>query len=398
MTAHRALLAAVSTALLLGLAWGCSAAGRSNDSSPNSGGANGISEAGNDAQTLTHDGSSLTDGGDLVLNPLCGKAPSCVPDQGQGALCDDYMPPIVASDDAGPEDAALDASLDAAMPSTDADVDASATSEGGAGGEPGFSAGAGGAAGASGASALPNASGGASGASGQAGASAEGGAAGGMPLPPPKFACQVQRLPNALNTVVSQCGVAGPGLVGDPCLTASDCAAGYRANNRTYGALGCVGDGNSGVCEPYCCKDVDSCEKGTYCAERPLRDAVTNARAKGTLAPGRTLLIPVCVPAENCDLSAPYPCPAGMQCACKSGTACLVVRSDGTTTCAVPGTGQVGDACPCAWGHVCSAATNQCLKLCYTRGAASCGDGKCQSASELPDGWGVCVGATPSTD
>ncbi len=126
-----------------------------------------------------------------------------------------------------------------------------------------------------------------------------------------------------------------------------------------------------------------------------MRDATINALAKGASTARASLLIPVCVHAENCDLSAPYPCPRGSECACKSGTACLVVRSDGTTTCAVPGTGKVGEACPCAWGHVCSAATNQCLELCYTRDSGTCGDGKCQAASELPDGWGVCVGVTP---
>jgi hypothetical protein len=123
-----------------------------------------------------------------------------------------------------------------------------------------------------------------------------------------------------------------------------------------------------------------------------LRDATINSLAKDSTDTSSTLLIPVCVSAENCDLSAPYPCTAGMQCACKTGTACLVVRSDGTTTCAVPGKGKVGEPCPCAWGEVCSAATNQCLQLCYTRGTPSCATGKCQAASELPEGWGVCVG------
>ena len=182
----------------------------------------------------------------------------------------------------------------------------------------------------------------------------------------------------------SSCALAGLGGENAPCLTANDCRPG----------LGCVGDQNAGLCQRYCCQDADDCEPGTYCAERPMRDAVVNEIPKGASTARVSLLIPVCAHAENCDLGAPYPCPKGSQCACAPGTACLVVRSDGTTTCAVPGTGKVGEACPCAWGHVCSAASNQCLELCNTRDGQSCGDGKCQAASELPAGWGVCVGVT----
>ena len=122
-----------------------------------------------------------------------------------------------------------------------------------------------------------------------------------------------------------------------------------------------------------------------------MRDAIVNGQAKGSGDTSTAPMIPVCVAAVNCDLAEMYPC-KGKQCACTDGTACLVVRSDGTTTCAVPGSGKAGDTCPCAWGFVCSAATNQCLELCYTRSTATCGNGRCQSASELPDGWGVCIG------
>ncbi|MET0795648.1 MAG: hypothetical protein ABW061_29290, partial [Polyangiaceae bacterium] len=226
----------------------------------------------------------------------------------------------------------------------------------------------------------------AAGAAGASGASGEGGGAGAAPVDAAKYGCQVQRIADAPSTVTSECGIVGPGGANAPCLTSGDCQAGF----------GCVGDQNAGLCQAYCCESADNCTQGKYCAERSLRDAVINALPTGSTDVSSRLLIPVCVPAENCDLGAPFPCTEGTQCACKSGTACLVVRSDGTTTCAVPGAGKVGDACPCAWGHVCSAATNQCLQLCYTRGPASCGNGKCQSASELPDGWGVCVGATPT--
>jgi hypothetical protein len=210
------------------------------------------------------------------------------------------------------------------------------------------------------------------------------GASGTTPGPKATFGCQVQRSTDAQQAVISQCAVVGPGGSNAPCLTSSDCQAGF----------GCVGDQNSGLCQRYCCQDADACGTDTYCAERPLRDAVTNAVSSAAASP---LMIPVCVPAENCDLGAPYPCTAGTQCACKAGTACLVVREDGTTTCAVPGKGKAGEACPCAWDHVCSAAAhNQCVKLCPTSGIANCDNGgKCQSAADLPEGWGVCVGADP---
>jgi hypothetical protein len=359
---RRAVLAVFSTAVLLGLAWGCSA---SNDSGPvrnGSGGNTGIGEAGNDVQILSPESGEAGEGS-LDLNPLCGHAPRCVPDQARE--CSSFVPPTLTSD----------AGVDSSVGST-----SSPAGQSGEGGGAGQSSG-GGAGGAAGASAE----------SGAGGASA--GAAGGPTEPSPEFSCQVVRSTDAPESVEAQCAVVGSGGVNAPCITSSDC--GWDKNG---GALGCIGDANAGLCEPYCCRGDDTCAVGSYCAERPLRDALTNDQGLG---PDQTavarLMIPVCVPAQNCDLSAPYPCPAGTQCACASGTACIVVRADGTTTCAVPGTGKAGDSCspaaPCAWGHVCSVATNQCLKLCYTRGAETCGTGTCQASAELPDGWGVCVGS-----
>lgn len=371
-SARRALLAAISTALLMGLAWGCAASSVGNGDRPAGGGGSpGIGEAGTDAQFIQPEGSVGDADGTLGLNPLCGKAPLsvCVPDL--VTACRHYVPP--ARD--------IDASVSSSSSSnsnggaTGADQAAGASGEAGAAGQ--GSGGMSGAAGAAGAS--PDA--GAAGAVAVVGAA---GATGGGSLS--FFGCQVQRAAVGAK-VVAQCDVAvpdltghhgGPGGIDGPCLTSNDCQAG----------LGCVGDQKSGLCEQYCCKDADSCGKGTYCAERPMRDALTNARGAASRAP----MIPVCVPAENCDLSTPYPCGDAAQCACSAGTACVVVRSDGTTTCAVPGAGVAGESCPCAWGHVCSAATAQCLKLCFTRGAPSCGTGKCQSSAELPDGWGVCIG------
>jgi hypothetical protein len=368
-------MAVSCTALLLGLAWGCSA---SNDLSstghPGAGGSNGIGEAGNDELIFRPDSGEAGDGS-LGLNQLCGAPPLCNPDQPRA--CSSYVPKALVD---------VDASADASIDSSTVSSQAGQTGESGA---PGAAGAAGqtsqGSAGEGGASASAGAPGG-SGASSDAGA-ANAGAGGAASVPtPPQFSCQVLRTAEAPGAPVAQCAVVGTGGVNAPCLTSSDCGL-----DSKLGALGCVGDANAGFCQPYCCKGDNTCAVGSYCAERPLRDALTNASSSRNAAP--TVMIPVCVPAENCDLSTPYPCPTGTECACKSDTACVVVRADGTTTCAVPGAGAVGDACPCAWGNVCSVATNRCLKLCFTRGSSTCGTGACQASSELPEGWGVCVGA-----
>ena len=359
MSARRALTATFYSAFLLGVAWGCSAADNSSSPGFSGSGANGNPEAGADASVVNPDGPA-TDNDGLALNILCGKARTCIPED--LTACAGYAPPVVPSKDSGIGQAGATAS----------------SAEGGEGGEAGANS-----------SVVPSAGaageGGAAGEAGAAGAAGGGGAAGDAGAANPSastFGCQVVRADGSPKSVVSECRIAGQGGVNAPCLSASDCQAGF----------GCVGDQSAGLCQQYCCRGADNCKPGTYCAERPMRDAMTNTLIKGSSDTSSALNIPVCVPAENCDLGAPYPCTRGTQCACASGTACSVVRSDGTTTCAIPGVGKVGEACPCAWGHVCSAATNQCLKLCYTRGAASCARGKCQSATELPDGWGVCVG------
>jgi hypothetical protein len=363
MTFRRVLLAAFSTAALFGFAWGCSAADDSGTAGPAGGGSNGSIDASNDSQVIMPD-PGPQDSGELRLNPLCGP-PNCLPDS--ELSCAEFTPP-------GPSEDASSSAEDATSSAEDAGGRPDATGEGGAGGDgPGPSEAGGGG------------DGGASGEGGQGGAAGAAAGASGAPAAiAPKYGCHVQRADGAPRAPFSACALAGSGAENAPCLTASDCQAG----------LGCVGDRNTGLCQKYCCQNANDCPSGSYCAERPMRDGLTNALPEG--APGQALLIPVCIQAANCDLRAPYPCSKGSECACESGTACLVVRSDGTTTCAVPGKGKVGDACPCAWGHVCSAATNQCLELCYTRDSAACGEGKCQSASELPDGWGVCVGVAPS--
>jgi len=357
MIVRRASFAFLSTGLLLGLAWGCAASDDPGNTLPASGGSTSLVDSGNPDLVLMP-GGGRQNSGRLRQNPLCDprEDAACVPDS--PISCRDYVPPAPPPSDEPSSGGAA------------ASAQAGAKGESGAGGD----------------SAVPTDSsragdGGESGTGGEGGAAGAAGASGPNTGTTPKYGCHVQRIPTAPTAAFSRCSLAGPGAENAPCLTSSDCQAG----------LGCIGDQNAGSCQRFCCQDANDCAQGTYCAERPLRDAITNASTEG--AANISLVVPVCVHAENCDLGAPYPCPKGSECACKSGTACVVVRPDGTTTCAVPGTGTVGQACPCAWGHVCSAATGQCLKLCYTRDSGTCGDGRCQSAAELPDGWGVCIGA-----
>ena len=189
------------------------------------------------------------------------------------------------------------------------------------------------------------------------------------PLEPVGVACRVTA---GEDGPVRACGLAGAGKGGAPCTSAADCAQGYA----------CISEGDAGVCQRYCCTGAEraGCAPGDYCAPRTLVEA--------------DLKVPVCVRADNCSLSEPNPCPEGEDCRCAEGTACLVVRGDGTTTCIEPGTGAAGGACPCAWGHVCSQASHTCLKLCETVSSDQCGDGVCQASATLPDAWGVCIATT----
>jgi hypothetical protein len=177
----------------------------------------------------------------------------------------------------------------------------------------------------------------------------------------------------------TDCGRSGSGAVDAPCVSSSDCRPG----------LACIGDSAAARCLPLCCAGDIRCTAGTYCTEQPLREDLSL-----TATGYPPLLVPVCVKADDCDLAEPYPCPVDHVCKCAEGTACTLVRDDGTTSCVKPGEGLAGEACPCAWGHVCSHSTNTCLKLCPTSSQnAECGSsGKCQASAELPAGWGVCVG------
>lgn len=383
MTYRRVFLAGVFTALATGLVWGCSAAETGPGPLAGAGGDNGVLDSGKDDDAFNAAGMTGDPDGVIVLNELCGKHPKCVPDfpprldLGTGLSCETFQPPPVSNGGASTGGGASES------------APAGSSGEGGASGASGASGSADG--GSAGASALAGAGGASSeaGAGASAGAGGMSGAGGDANVPPAEsamYGCQVQRTAGAPRFPTSECSLVGTGGDSAPCLTSADCKVGF----------GCVGDQNAGLCQAYCCESADNCKQGKYCAERALRDDLVNAQPKGTTDTSSALMIPVCVPAENCDLGAPYPCTKGSQCACPAETACLVVRADGTTTCAAPGTGTVGEACPCAWGHVCSAVTNTCLQLCYAPGTPSCGTGRCQAASELPDGWGVCVGPTPS--
>jgi hypothetical protein len=216
-----------------------------------------------------------------------------------------------------------------------------------------------------------------SGNAGTGGSMASGSTGGSPPLPDGgavTYSCQVHA---ALGEPESACLPAGNGGVDAPCLGGSDCRPG----------LACVGK-VAGRCRPYCC-DHDACRaEGTHCSVEPLVGVVVPAGEDSPSAP-------VCVPAIACNLAEDYPCTPGGVCSCPEGTACMVVGSDGSTSCVPPGEGTEGEACPCAWGYVCSSGANQCEKLCQTAAPADdCGTGRCQTSPALPLGWGICVGAT----
>jgi len=337
------------------MAGGCSANDAAPQAGPQGNATSGTGGGGQgDPTKLTPNTSDVDSGLTNALNPLCGDTDSvsCVPDN--ATACSDYVPPKPGAGGAGGEGGA-------------AGAQSVGTGGAGAGGEPsgegGMSAGAPAQGGASGAGA-PN---------GGAGAGGEGGHGSG-PDELAGYGCQVTR---QNNQILRQCARAGTGKVNAPCFTGADCAPSYA----------CVTENGAGRCLPYCCDQNSNCTSGTYCAERPLRKAVSD------MSEGEPPHVPVCVPADACSLEDQFPCPADADCRCKGDTACMVVREDGTTSCIKPGSGQQGEACPCAWNHVCSSVTHQCIKICRTDPTKDdCGAQKCQASSELPRNFGVCVG------
>ena len=347
------------SALFLSFAWVLAGGCSSSESPAGPGGGHGntggtIGGTQGDPTIVKPDASGIDGAVMNDLNPLCGgpDVRTCLPDD--ASACRGYKPPVIGAGGANGGDGAGGAAGMSGAP---------AAQGGASGGAAGAEASAGGAA---------NASGGAADASGGAGGE------GGSPVESPPglapYGCQVVR---QNNRVSRQCVVAGTGIENAPCFSAADCAPSFA----------CVTTGDAGRCLPYCCDQNSTCTSGTYCAEQPLRKGSADA---GTTDTQR---VPVCVPADACSLDEQFPCPVGSECRCKGDTACIIVRDDGTTTCLKPGAGLQGDVCPCAWNHVCSSVTHQCIKICHTDPTKNdCGAQKCQASSELPQNFGVCVG------
>jgi hypothetical protein len=339
------------------LAGGCSASNNpSSNGDPTAGVGGSLGDAQSGGNTSSPDATG-TGGTAADLNMLCGTG-DCLPDNANA--CRDYEPPSVGGAPGNGGAAGHDTGGTAGEAGQSGSGGQAGAPEVPAGGESG-AAGNAGQAGEAG-------NGGESGASGAAG----NGGSGGEPTTPSLYSCQVQR---QNNEPMRHCELAGTGIENAPCFSSADCAAG----------LGCVADGDGGRCLRYCCSPDTSCGNGTYCAERQLRKAGADTN---NAEPAR---VPVCVPADGCSLDEAFPC-QGAECRCTGKTACMLVR-DKTTTCIEPGTGEQGDTCPCAWNHLCSSVTNQCVKICHTDPTKNeCGSQKCQASSELPPNFGVCVG------
>lgn len=361
---------------------------------------------GKDGDTVTVEpaGGQGGNGGASPYDELCGiHTQSCVPDESTNDLCK----PSIGTGPSPLPGAGNGSGGSITLPSAGQGGEPAVSGAGAAAGEPG-SAGQSGAPGgqggeaqsqAGGAGAPPD-NGGNEAAGGQpgqgmmepasAGRSAQGGTGGN---PPPSAgsagttvstlsltSCQVTEDPKHRGRAVAECLPAGNGLEGDPCFSGADCR----------GGLACVGTG-PGQCRPYCCSGNGACRDRTHCSPEPL------------LAPGAktTLEVPVCMPVVNCSLAEP-PCMEGASCSCPVGSACVVVGSDGTTSCvntsSLPTSpdGEDGKPCPCGWGFVCSQASDTCVKLCQT-GAPDlyCDGARCQPGTNLPLGWGTCVGVAP---
>lgn len=355
----------IAISLLAGTAWavtgGCSSGGANGNGPSGAGGNGGSTSAGNGgtSSVITGGRGGEGNGGKPALNPLCGvpdESGECVPDDPNA--CQGYTPPSNVGGAGG-----AGSGSEGGAPAGGATADAGGAAQSGAaqGSGPSSAAGQGG----GGAGQAGEASGGAGG---------EAGTGPGKPSGFAQYSCQVTSQNNLLTR---QCVAAGSGTANAPCFSAADCAPSFA----------CVTDGDAGRCLPYCCDSHSSCAPGTYCAEQPLR------RSQSAGANSQAPRVPVCVPADGCSLEDEFPCPDGKTCRCQGDTACMVVRTDGTTACIKPGSGKQGDACPCAWNHVCSSVTNTCVKICRTDAISNdCGTQKCQASAELPPNFGVCVG------
>jgi hypothetical protein len=361
--------------LFLGASWLLSAGCSADSADSPSGFPGGTGQAGGGRGGSAGGGPTVVDpggssaGGGTGRNPLCGTeaAGECLPDDARA--CRTFQPPSVGGAASGGAGAGGEAGGGG---ETSRGGEGGEASRGGApsGGAPAGGADAGGApAGGADAGGAPS-----DGDGGNAGGGQGGDGPGSQPVA--AYGCQVSRVNNE---PYRSCFAAGTGTTSAPCFTAADCRPG----------LACVTEGEAGRCLPYCCDPATACDAGSYCASRPLRKAPSDTTA------AESPLVPVCVPADGCSLEDRYPCSSGSDCRCQGKTACMVVRNDGTTSCMEPGSGKQGEACPCAWNHVCSKLTNQCVQICRTDAAVNeCGAQKCQASSELPGNFGFCVGPT----
>jgi hypothetical protein len=374
------------------LAQGC---GASADSPPRSGSGGTLGSAGKDAGSMTVDPppQAGTDG-ESPYNVLCGiPDKGCVPDQ------ESSCSKVIVAGAGGTGVAGGGSSASGGGGS--GGVAEGGTSQGGAGAGAGESGGGDapggqggeGQAGGAGESSLGGAPGAAGepAVSGTGGGSGRGGSggqtAGGAGRDPgvmlqPLASCQVRE--DNKGRPIAECSAGGLGIEGSACFSGADCEPG----------LGCVGEG-PGRCRRYCCEGPTTClgETDRHCTEQPLAASPPTSK---------TLMVPVCMPAIQCSLAEPYPCEQAGTCSCPEKSACVVVRDDGLTSC-VPestlpdeGKGVEGTACPCAWGFVCSHATEECVKLCQVVAPTECESRRCQASPSLPDGWGTCVGVARS--
>ncbi|PIE05487.1 MAG: hypothetical protein CSA75_04485 [Sorangium cellulosum] len=284
-------------------------------------------------------GSDVPKGSSALVNPLCGVG--CDPDDFEATKCNSPSP----LEDGGKIEAGLDATIDADLDKPDEGEDGNMG--GSMGGKSPYDQ-------------VPN---------------DDDEDPGDEINSPPAMGCQVTA--DSSGHRHSACVPAGTGTDSDPCVTSSDCAAGYA----------CVGE-VAGVCRSYCCLDAETCPNQRYCGVQPSHD-------QGSAT--SPFLLPVCIPAADCELL-----PTNRGNGCSDGLICTIVRANGTTACVQPGMAKAGEPCEtsepgksaCAEGFVCSKATNTCLALCSLNAPESCHGGACQGGTNgIPDGYGVCVGS-----
>lgn len=208
--------------------------------------------------------------------------------------------------------------------------------------------------------------------------------------------CRIRWAAPGSTNIELSCETAGSATPGSACASSTDCSAGST----------CVSDEVAPVCRHYCCEGPASCPSGTYCTNR---NTYVRSTTNGKFEAGPS--VPVCIPADNCKLSEPYPCPADQKCMCPVGKACMIVGAGGLTSCLEPIVRKSGDPSTCVGesgislcdpGYVCSYLTYTCLKLCKlstnklpdtapSTDPVSCPTGTtCEASNDVPNGWGVC--------